>query len=115
MGIERLMLMSKSMLPGLAMVFRPASPNVEPVGLTQFTPGTQNAPVLNHSSAEGFGSEMDWPGTTLARCEPLTPRAMSTEPPRMLGVKYRPEAIVKSPLHCQFERIRASAPFCAKR
>src|SRR6202008_191823 len=35
MGIERLMLMFKIMLPGPSMVFRPASPKVEPTGFTQ--------------------------------------------------------------------------------
>src|SRR5260370_7496937 len=114
MGIERLMLMFKIMLPGPSMVLRPASPKAEPTGFAQLAPGTQNAAVLNHSSADGLGSEIGWPGTTLARCEPLTPRAISTEPPSMLGVKYKPQPTVKSPLHSQLERMWPNAPFCTK-
>jgi len=53
---------------------------------------------VKHSSADGLGREIGSAGHgRLARCEPLTPRAISTEPPSMLGVKYKPEATSESP------------------
>src|ERR1700676_1635159 len=99
-------------------MLRPASPNAVPLELTQLAvevkAGAQNAAVLNHSSAVGSLRETGSP-VTLARSEPLTPRLMSTELPSTRGVKYRPLAMVKLPLHCQLSRMCASGPFCAKR
>src|SRR6266403_15897 len=75
--------------PGPSIINRPALPKAEPAGFTQVLEvvGEQNAAVLNHSSEVGLLSEIDCPGTKFARCEPLTPRPMSTLPPRTLGVK----------------------------
>src|ERR1700719_631870 len=75
--------------PGPSIINRPASPNSDPVGFTQVLEvvGEQNAAVLNHSNEVGLLSEIDCPGTRFARCEPLTPRPISTLPPRSLGVK----------------------------
>src|SRR5689334_16611448 len=73
--------------PGPAMIFRPASPKAVPLGLTQEELGAQNAAVLNHSSAVRLLRATVWPATVLARREPLTPRPMSSAPPRTRGVK----------------------------
>src|SRR5215475_7573586 len=74
-------------LPGPSMMLRPASPKLEPAGFTQLMPGLQNAAVLNHSFALGLLSAIGWPGTMLARNEPLTPRLMSNAPPSTRGLK----------------------------
>src|SRR4029077_21171704 len=104
--------------PGPSMTLRPASPKEVPLELTQpavgVEEGAQNAAVLNHSSVVGSPSETGAP-VTLARKEPLTPRLMSTELPRTRGVKYRPLAIVKLPLHCQPSKMCDSMPFRANR
>src|SRR5213078_140002 len=103
-----------------SMILRPASPKLVPLGLRQALTepgeldGAQKAAVLNHSSVVGLPKEMGEP-VALARTEPLTPRVISKVLPRTRGVKYRPEARVKSPLHCQPLRMCESAPFCAKR
>src|ERR1700747_895661 len=75
--------------PGPSIINRPASPNGDPVGFTQVlvVVGEQNAAVLNPPNAVGLLSEIACPGTKFARCEPLTPRAISTLPPRTIGVK----------------------------
>src|SRR6516162_10317466 len=77
-GMVRLMLIFKTTVPGPSMMLRPASPKLVPAGLLQAALGAQNAAVLNHLSTDGFETEMGWPGTTLARNEPLTPRARSS-------------------------------------
>src|SRR5207245_7421701 len=59
--------------PGPSMIFRPASPKLEPLGLTHVALGAQNAAVLNHLSVVGPLIEMDCSGTSFARSEPLTP------------------------------------------
>src|ERR1700720_1783734 len=87
--------------PGPSIIFRPASPKLEPLGFTQVVLGAQNAAVLNHWRVVGLLRGMDSPATVFARSEPLTPRLMSSPPPSTRGVKYRPEPTVKSPLHCQ--------------
>src|SRR5919109_440741 len=71
---------------GPSMMFRPASPKPEPLGLTQVL-GSQNAAVLNHWSAVGLLKLIDRPGATFARSDPLTPRVMSKRPPSTRGVK----------------------------
>src|SRR5579859_4175758 len=119
-----LMFMSKVVCPGPWMMLRPASPKELPVGLAHGLPepgaaakveaGEQNAAVLNHSRVVGEGKESGAP-VALARSEPLTPRLMSRELPSTRGVKYRPEPLVKSPLHCQPSRTCESGPRCAKR
>src|SRR6266851_781131 len=86
--------------PGPSMIFRPASPKLEPLGLTHVALGAQNAAVLNHLSVVGSLMAMDCPAISFARREPLTPRLMSSPPPSTRGVKYSPEPTVKSPLHC---------------
>src|SRR5215813_1780895 len=112
MGMVRLMVMLKVTRPGPSMRLRPASPKTEPEGLAQAL-GLQNAAVLNHLSDVGPERETGWPGTTLARSEPLTPRRISASPPRTLGVKYKPDAMVKLALHCQLESRCSLKPFCA--
>src|SRR6266852_3436893 len=52
--------------PGPSIIFRPASPSLEPFGFTQGALGAQNAAVLNHLSTVGSLTEMDCPATTLA-------------------------------------------------
>src|SRR5712691_2895680 len=98
--------------PGPSMIKRPASPNADPAGFTQVVKvvGAQNAAVLNHSSEVGLLTEIDCPGTRFARCDPLTPRPMSNPAPRTRGVKYNPDPIVKSPLHCHPPRMWLVAP-----
>src|SRR4029077_2764386 len=86
--------------PGPSMIFRPASPKLEPAGLRQVALGAQNAAVLNHLSVVGSLIEMDCPAIKFPRSDPLTPLVMSTPPPSTRGVKYSPEPTVKSPLHC---------------
>src|SRR5436189_5050150 len=93
--------------PGPSIIFRPASPKGEPLRLTQVVLGAQNATVLNHLSVVGSLIEIDCPATAFARSEPLTPRPMSTPPPSTRGVKYNPEAMVKSPLHCHPPKMRS--------
>src|ERR1700719_1258958 len=99
-------------------MLRPASPKDVPLELTQpavaIKEGTQNAAVLNHSRVVGSLNET-CSRRTLERREPLTPRLMSSELPSTRGVKYKPLAIVKFPLHCQLSRMCDNAPFCAKR
>src|SRR6266852_612443 len=80
--------------PGPSRMLRPALPKDEPTGFTQpgavpppgVVPlavcGTQNAATLNHWSVERLLMLKGWPGTTLARNEPLTPRLTSTVPPK---------------------------------
>src|SRR5438445_7605055 len=101
--------------PGPSMIFRPASPKPEPLGLVQVALGAQNAAVLNHLSVVGSLIEIDCPATAFARSEPLTPRPMSSSPPRTRGVKSSPDPIVKSLLHCHPPRIWFQAPLVAKR
>src|ERR1700682_2344818 len=100
--------------PGPSIMLRPASPKDVPLKLTQpaveVKAGAQNAVVLNHSSVLGLFSETGAP-VTFARSEPLTPRLMSTELPSTRGVKYKPLAIVKLPLHCQPFKTCDNAPF----
>src|SRR5215470_3204148 len=86
-GIVRLREMLKTTLPGPSMMFRPASPKLEPLGFAQLGPGLQNALVLNHSFAVGLLSAIGWPGTTFARNDPLTPRLISSAPPSTRGLK----------------------------
>src|SRR5258708_12161532 len=85
--------------PGPSMIFRPASPKLEPLGLTHVELGAQKAAVLNHLSVVGSLMATDCPATSFARREPLTPRLMSSPPPRPRGLKYSPEPPLKSPLH----------------
>src|SRR2546430_4800480 len=77
--------------PGPSIIFRPASPKLEPFGFTQGALGAQNAAVLNHLSTVGSLTETDCPATTLARSDPLTPRPMSSPPPSTRGVKRSEE------------------------
>src|SRR6266581_948706 len=63
--------------PGPSMIFRPASPNLEPFPLAHVALGAQNAAVLNHLSVVGSLIEIDCPPTAFARSDPLTPRPMS--------------------------------------
>src|SRR5580704_4775447 len=107
--------MSNVTWPGPSIMFRPASPKVAELPAGQLTLGSQKAAVLNHLRAVGLLNVADCPGTTSARNEPLTPRLMSSPPPSTRGVKYIPEATVKSPLHCHPPRIWLHAPFCTKR
>src|SRR6266446_6185329 len=116
--------MSNVICRGPSMLLRPASPKELPLGFAQVLPepgvlppneaGEQNAAVLNHSSVVGLLIEMGTP-VAFARNEPLTPRLISNELPSTRGVKYSPEPMVKSPLHCQPSRMWESAPRCAKR
>src|SRR5208283_2815352 len=85
---------------GPSIMLRPASPYTVPPAHAG-CPVIQNAEVLNHSFVVGFGTLNDCPETTFARMLPLTPRLMSCVAPNTCGVKYSPEAMVKSPLHCQ--------------
>src|SRR6266700_2051293 len=101
--------------PGPSMIFRPASPNLEPFALAHVALGAQNAAVLNHLSVVGSLIEIDCPPTAFARSDPLTPRPMSSPPPSTRGVKYRPDPIVKSPLHCHPPRMWLHAPLGANR
>src|SRR6266571_1687 len=101
--------------PGPSMIFRPALPKPEPLGLTQVALGAQNAAVLNHLSVVGSLIEIDCPATAFARSEPLTPRPMSSPPPSTRGVKYRPDPIVKSPPHCHPPKMWLHAPLGANR
>src|SRR6266481_8460022 len=101
--------------PGPSMIFRPALPKPEPLGLTQVALGAQNAAVLNHLSVVGSLIEIDCPATAFARSEPLTPRPMSSPPPSTRGVKYNPEPTVKSPLHCHPPRMWLHAPLGTNR
>src|SRR5579884_2790048 len=82
MGMVRLSDISKVIAPGPSMILRPASPKAEPEGFTQLMPGAQNAAVLNHSRALRLATPIAWPGTTLARSEPLTPRPISSVRPK---------------------------------
>src|SRR5580693_6706745 len=101
-------------------MLRPASPKEVPLGLRQVLDdaeeedGEQKAAVLNHSAVVGLLSAMGAPVTS-ARSEPLTPRLISRLLPRTRGVKYKPEARVKSPLHCQPPKMCDQAPFWTKR
>src|SRR6266700_5231264 len=101
--------------PGPSMIFRPASPKLEPLGLTHVALGSQNAAVLNHLSVVGSLIAMDCPATSFARREPLTPRPMSSPPPSTRGVKYSPEPTVTSPLHCHPPRMWLPAPLVTNR
>src|SRR6266704_1948287 len=101
--------------PGPSIMFLPASPKPEAVGLTHVALGAQKAAVLNHLSVVGSLIEMDCPATALARSDPLTPRPISSAPPSTRGVKYRPDPIVKSPLHCHPPRMWLHAPLGANR
>src|SRR5437879_7136173 len=101
--------------PGPSMTFRPASPKPEPFGLAHVALGAQNAAVLNHLSVVGSLIEIDCPATAFARSDPLTPRSISSPPPRTRGVGYSPDPIVKSLLHCHPPRIWLQAPLVAKR
>src|SRR5216683_375833 len=101
--------------PGPSIIFRPASPKLEPFGLAHVVLGRQNAAVLNHLSAVGSLTEIDCPATAFARSDPLTPRPMSSPPPSTRGVKYSPEPTVKSPLHCHPPRMWLHAPLRANR
>src|ERR1700720_3490829 len=114
------MLISNVTWRGPSMTLRPASPKELPLGFTQVLPepgvlppkeeaGEQNAAVLNHSRVVGLPKDTGAP-VALARSDPLTPRLMSSELPRTRGVKGSPEAMVKSPLHCQPFRMCASTP-----
>src|SRR5580693_4739533 len=100
-----LTVMSNVTCPGPSMMFRPASPKLDPPGFTQVVLGAQNAAVLNHLRVVGSLTAIDCPCTAFARSDPLTPRLMSTPPPSTRGVKYSPEPTVKSPLHCHPPRI----------
>src|SRR5258708_11485523 len=86
--------------PGPSMIFRPSSPQQEPFCFAPAALGEQNAAVLDHLSVVGSLTEIDCPAMTFARSDPLTPRLMSSPPPRTRGVKYSPHPTVKSPLHC---------------
>jgi len=87
-GIERLMLMLQDYAALPSMVFRPASPNLEPTWITQARPGTIAAAVVKPIRiADELGSEIAG-RHTLARLDHCPPRAISTDPPSMLGVKY---------------------------
>src|SRR5205814_5158114 len=101
--------------PGPSIIFRPASPKGEPSRLTHMVLGAQNAAVLNHLRVVGSLIEIACPATAFARSDPLTPRPMSSPPPRIRGVKYSPDPIVKSLLHCHPPRIWFQAPLVAKR
>src|SRR5437879_13799091 len=101
--------------PGPSIIFRPASPKGEPSRLTHMVLGAQNAAVLNHLRVVGSLSEMDCPATALARNDPLTPRPISSAPPSTRGVKYRPEPIVQSLLHCHPPRMWLHAPLATNR
>src|SRR6267378_6251085 len=101
--------------PGPSIIFRPASPKLEPPGSAHVGPGAQNAAVLNHLSVVGSLIEIDCPATTLARSDPLTPRPMSSPPPSTRGVKYSPEPTVTSPLHCHPPRMWLHAPLGTNR
>src|SRR5580693_5175767 len=87
MAIVLLMVMSKVTWPGPSIIFRPASPYCVGLPGGQFTLGLQNAAVLNHSRVLGSLTAIGWPPMRFARREPLTPRLMSTPPPRTRGVK----------------------------
>src|SRR5690242_9433645 len=103
-------------------MFRAASPNELPSGFAQVAievgvdpprdAGEQKAAVLNHCAVVGSAKEIGAP-VTFARSEPLTPRLMSTELPKTRGVKYKPLATVKLPLHCQLSRMWDHAPLRA--
>src|SRR5437773_3033624 len=83
--------------PGPSIIFRPASPKLEPLAFTQGALGAQNAAVLNHLSTVGSLTELDCPATTLARSDPLTPRPMSSPRPTMRGATTSPGQPVRSP------------------
>src|SRR5712692_873865 len=101
--------------PGPSIIFRPASPKREPPAFVHVALGAQNAAVLNHLSVVGSLTEIDCPATVFARRDPLTPRPMSSPPPSTRGVKYSPDPIVKSPLHCQPPRMWLQAPLGTNR
>src|SRR6059036_3715594 len=63
--------MFKETCPGPSIIFRPASPKLEPFGFAQVALGAQNAAVLNHLSVVGSSIEIDCSATTLARSDPL--------------------------------------------
>src|SRR5258708_28678470 len=81
---------SKLIVPGPMMMFRPASPN-GPDGVVK-------AAVLNHWLMLGLLTVMDWPGTMSGRAAPVTPRCKSEAVPKMRGENGMPEAIVRLPL-----------------
>src|SRR6266436_395036 len=64
--------MFKETCPGPSIIFLPASPKIEPFGLTQLALGAQNAAVLNHLSVVGSLTEIGCPATMFARSDPLT-------------------------------------------
>src|SRR5229473_3237153 len=101
--------------PGPSMIFLPASPKVVGLPAGQLTFGVQNAAVLNHRDVDGSLTETDWPATMFARCDPLTPRPMSSPAPSTRGVKYNPDPTVKSPLHCHPPRTWLHAPLVTNR
>src|SRR5260370_41480517 len=107
--------MFKETCPGPSIIFLPASPKLEPFGLTQLAFGVQNAAVLNHLRVVGSLNEIDCPATTFARSDPLAPRLMSSPPPSTRGVKYSPDPTVKSPLHCHPPRMWLNAPLVTNR
>src|SRR5260370_32286134 len=74
--------MFKETCPGPSIIFRPASPKLEPFGFVQVALGAQKAAVLNHSSVVGSLIEIACPATPFSRSDPLTPRSMSSTPPR---------------------------------
>src|SRR5260370_2050201 len=84
--------------PGPSIIFRPASPKLEPFALAQVVLGAQNAAGLNHLSVVGSLTEIDSPATAFARTDPLTPRPMSSPTPTTHVSKNRPHPLPKSPL-----------------
>src|SRR4029077_7418067 len=113
--IVLLSVISSATCPGPSITFRPASPNRETAGFVQLALGAQNAAVLNHLSAVGSLTEIDCPATALARSDPLTPRPMSSAPPRTRGVKYSPDPTVKSRLHSHTPTMWLHAPLVTNR
>src|SRR5262249_22437791 len=115
--------MSRLTCPGPWIMLRPASPKELPLGFAQVLvdagvrppgeTGVQKAAVLNHSAVVGLLKETG-ALVTFARSDPLTPRLMSNELPSTRGVKYKPLATVKFPLHCQLSRMCDHAPLRAK-
>src|ERR1700758_2914016 len=95
---------SNTWVPGPMMLLRRALP-ICPVG------GAAKAAVLNHAPIDGFELWIDCPETKSGRKVPLVPRLTSVAFPRSRGVKGNPDAIVKSPLHCQSPRIARHGEF----
>src|SRR5216683_954010 len=92
--------------PGPSIIFRPASPKLEPFALAQVVLGAQNAAVLNHLSVVGSLTEIDCPATAF-RSEEHTSELQSRSDLvcRLLLEKKKKKAVNSKMIHIKLKNI----------